>query len=356
MHILFLGPLWNGSTSLQRFSALVRLGHQLTPLDTSAPVETSLLQRWGARIGHRLRHPLDTMCANQKLLSLTRSHSFDVLWLEKALTVRARTLGEVKTRNPETIIVGYSPDDMANPLNTSRFLIDGLPLYDAYITTKSYNVSELKAMGVRQPLFLAKAFDPAVHYPRSVSLDERARLGGAVGFIGAFEEERALSMLAVARAGISVKWWCLNAKSSWSRKHSNLQVVPQPLWGDAYSRALSSFDINLCFLRKMNRDVQTARSIEIPACGGFMLAERTAEHLELFHEGREAEFFGDTAELIDKARFYLAHPDIRKRIAHAGWQRCQDSGYSNDQRLSSILSHLSESGSKCKRPAEVGPR
>jgi spore maturation protein CgeB len=73
--------------------------------------------------------------------------------------------------------------------------------------------------------------------------------------------------------------------------------------------------------------------VEIPACGGFMLAERTAEHLELFDEGLEAEFFASDDELIDKCRRYLGDEDARGAIARRGHERCIASGYSNAGRL-----------------------
>jgi spore maturation protein CgeB len=119
--------------------------------------------------------------------------------------------------------------------------------------------------------------------------------------------------------------------------HSHLTIEPHELLGLDYARALNSFDINLCFLRKLNRDLQTTRSVEIPACGAFMLAERTDEHLALFEEGVEAEFFGSDDEMIDKTRYYLAHAEARRRIAAAGLERCRRGRYSYHERLLDML-------------------
>ena len=72
----------------------------------------------------------------------------------------------------------------------------------------------------------------------------------------------------------------------------------------------------------MNRDLQTTRSVEIPACGAFMLAERTEEHLELFEEGKEAEFFGSRDELLQKVRYYLTHAEDANRLPPPAAERC----------------------------------
>jgi spore maturation protein CgeB len=116
----------------------------------------------------------------------------------------------------------------------------------------------------------------------------------------------------------------------------------RPFWGDDYARAICAFDINLCFLRKCNRDRQTTRSIEIPACGAFMLAERTDEHLRLFEEGKEAEFFSTEGELLDKTRYYLEHGDSRRNIAARGIQRCVRDAYSYPERLQKVLAIIAK--------------
>jgi hypothetical protein len=170
----------------------------------------------------------------------------------------------------------------------------------------------------------------------AVSAAERERVGGGVGFVGSWEAARAESMLHLARAGIDVRVW----GNRWERqqaRHPKLRIEGRALYGDDYGRAINAFDINLCFLRKLNRDLQTQRSVEIPACGVFMLAERTDEHCGLFEEGREAEFFGSDDELLVKVQHYLAHPDQRRAIANAGRERCLRDGYSYHDRLLEML-------------------
>jgi spore maturation protein CgeB len=80
------------------------------------------------------------------------------------------------------------------------------------------------------------------------------------------------------------------------------------------------------------KDLQTTRSIEIPACGAFRLAERTNEHLELFSEGKEVEIYETNKELLEKVTCYLIHEQERQRIAQAGRERCIRSGYSNHEK------------------------
>jgi spore maturation protein CgeB len=71
-----------------------------------------------------------------------------------------------------------------------------------------------------------------------------------------------------------------------------------------------------------------------------MLAERTDDHRRLFEEGREAEFFDSFDELLEKCRYYLAHPEERRAIAAAGRQRCLDDDYSYGARLRQVLAEV----------------
>jgi spore maturation protein CgeB len=111
--------------------------------------------------------------------------------------------------------------------------------------------------------------------------------------------------------------------------------------GSAYARALRAARINVAIMSgpvsgASQGDETTTRTFEIPACGGFMLHERSAELQELFEEDREVACFDGVEELTGKIAFYLANPDARERIARAGHARCVPA-YSYDARMQGLL-------------------
>lgn len=338
MRILYVGDLWHGSTALHRMIALQELGHKVVGIDTTPPVSNTD-RRLITRILRRCGYPPDLAKANRQIISLNESDCFDILWVDKGLTISPTTLLTVRKYRPACRIMSYSPDDMLNPRNQSHRYLDSVPIYDLHVTTKTHNISELKMLGARDVFFVAKGFDPNVHKPMQLSVDEQRSWGADVGFIGDFEQNRYRLMLAVADSGIDV----VVRGPRWDRyvnSHPHLLVKPGWIVGKEYAKAISATKINLGFLRKANRDRSTTRSIEIPACGAFLLAERTDEHLDLYTEGTEAEFFEGKNELIAKITYYLHHEAERTRIAAAGRTRCLVSGYSNHDQLKTVLDYL----------------
>ncbi len=341
MHLIYVGPLVYGGTCLQRLRALEHLGHQVLPVDTCPLAVAARERSFRERVRRKLLNPMDLAGANSRILRLAREEQPQVLWVDKGLTIRPETLKMARSMAPGLVCVSYSPDDMMNPRNQSRRYIAGIPLYDLHVTTKSYNVAELTEAGAKRVLFVDNAFCPFVHRPLSLTPAEKDRFGGQVGFIGHYENERARLLSFLAEQGIRVKVWG-SWPRRWRSRHPNLLITGMPVWGDDYARAIGAFDINLAFLHKGNRDLQTTRSIEIPACGGFMLAERTPEHQRLFREGTEAAFFGSREELLEKVRYYLNHPEERRQVAAAGRERCITRGYSNVDRLKQVIKAIEE--------------
>jgi spore maturation protein CgeB len=338
---LYVGDTSPGTTSEQRARALSSLGLRVTPIspyDFVSPHRNkhSIQRRLyllGLPVSYSEPHGL-----NKAIVDGVRRVKPDIVWIDKGWFVWRETLEKIVMDDPRCLFIGFSPDDMSARHNRSHDFDRHLHLYHAFLTTKSYNVSELRAAGCSKVIFVPNSFDPDTHRP--IPADHLTqRFHAPVSLVGTFEAERAASLRKLAEAGLPIRIWGSFWKE-WGRPPAGVIVEGRDVIGDDYARVISASDINLCFLRKINRDLQTTRSVEIPAAGGFMLAERTEEHLDLFEEGVEAEFFGSDEELIDKCRYYLAHPDHRKRIAEAGRFRCVKSHYDYRSRLTEALRNI----------------
>lgn len=339
LRILFVGQTVPGSRTLQRIRALGELGHVVTVVPTQ-PEGATYEDAPGLpeRLRHRLRIPADPAHANAAILGHLAVVPFDVLWLERAVTIRARTLREAKRRAPQLRIVWYAEDDMMNPRHLTRWTEQALPLFDLWVTTKSMNAEpqEMPARGVRRVLFVDNSYDPAIHRPVEVTSDDARMFGAAVSFVGTYEAERARSLVHLARAGVDVRVWG-NGWGRLSERPARLRVEDQPVYDDDYARVVAASTINLCFLRKDNRDLQTCRSIEIPAMGGFMLHERNHEIGRMFAENEEAAYFDGDDELVDACRAYLADESRRGLVAAGGHRRVTSNPFRHHDRLALIL-------------------
>lgn len=337
MKILFIGDLWKGSTALQRLNAMKEL-HHCDQID-STPEINSIWDKYLQMIVIKLRWYLDLAGLNDRILYQVSNNKYDIVWIEKGMRVYPGTLKKIKQLLPACKIISFSPDDMHNPLNQSIWYNRSIGVYDLHVTTKSYNVPELKKLGAKKVFFVDKSFDPGIHRKMKLSSGDIGKYGCDVGFIGSWEKDRFLHLLFLAQSGIKVtirgETW-----KKYTQLHPNLVIIPKNEWAEEYAKVLNATKINLCFLKKLNRDLQTARSIEIPACGGFMLAERTEEHQRLFREDVEAVFFSSKEELVEKVRYYFNNDAEREKIALEGYQRCLVSGYDNTSMLLKVFQFI----------------
>ncbi|MEE9368545.1 MAG: glycosyltransferase [Pontiella sp.] len=341
LKIFFISNLGYGSSGLQRKTALQDLGHVITPFDWA------VYAKGGSKITRSLRGRTAMGKAirslNADLVAFARQHRYDLVWIEKGIWFYPETVASLRGTG-NAILLHYTPDP-AITYHKTRHFIRSIPVYDVMVTTKRYELDKYRQHGAKHLILIGQAFDSTIHKTYTHSPEELANYQSDVCFIGHCEKHYLDLARAVACAANGLSIW----GGPWERK-----IIFRPwlkrvyrgdnLWGNDYGKALSAAKIGLCFLTKLALETSTSRSIEIPACGTLLLAERTDEHLELFEEGKEAEFFDGKTELCEKIEYYLQHSDERERIAAAGRKRCQTSNYSNQGRLSSILNQVASLG------------
>ena len=101
--------------------------------------------------------------------------------------------------------------------------------------------------------------------------------------------------------------------------------------------------VNLCLVRRANRDGHVMRSFEIAAVGGCMLAEDTDEHREIFGpDGEAVLYFRTPEEAGARARALVANPTERARLSASIRTRIVAGRHTYRERLASMLDATAE--------------
>jgi hypothetical protein len=336
LHILNIGPA--SGTSLHRAAAMRRLGHRVTLIDPRALLPRSVwLSRWLNRTGAAGVGAL----IDDTLVAAAAAAAADVVWVDQGVLLGRRLLKRLRQRRAP--IVNYIIDDPFGGRDGRRFdrLIDALPLYDLVTVPRAINVAEARAAGARDVHRVCMTADELAHRPRSLNAGDTDRYGSQVCFIGTWMPERGPFIHALLQAGLPVSIW----GDHWT-KAACWQALA-PCWrgpavhnADEYAKIIQTAFIALGLLSKGNRDQHTTRSMEIPALGGLLCAERTEEHLALYEEGREAVFWRDEGECVTLCRALLQSPARRHEIALAGRGRQMRNGMFNETVIAGILARL----------------
>ena len=342
LRILYVAAMCHGWYGEYRKRSLERLGHTVIPLDPERFQNAgNALTR---RIHFRLQMGAPVAQLNAAVLLLAQQHHVDLVWFDKPLWIRIPTLRRL--RQMGIVTVDYMIDNPFGPRNDPGFglYVRAIPEYDLHVQQRDISVQAYIARGARRMVKVQTAFEPTVHFPPPPGLSDRDRTR-QVSFIGTPYDDRAEFLTSIWRDdNLPIT---ISGPAVWKRRLTKdacsvLYPCDGELYDAAYREGIWKSRINLSFLTHGNQDEYAHKSFEIAACGGFLLAERSAGHRERFVEDEEAVFFSDKKECAAKIRRYLDDEPARRKIAEAGQRRAVASGYDNDTQMRKIFASVEE--------------
>ncbi|HWP37038.1 MAG TPA: glycosyltransferase [Gemmatimonadales bacterium] len=304
-----------------------------------------MLDRYGiaGRILRRGVRPAVVSATNLGLLARARRFRPDILLIVKGRDYWPSILRRIK-RETGAFLVNFATDDPFNGKTTSRHLLKTIPVYDLYASPRRAVLEDIRRAGCRRVAYVRFGYKPSVHYPETPGTpEEEARFACDVAFIGGADSDRAaffedlLGRLLKQLPGV-----CLALYGGYWALYPRLRDFARGLAvGRDYRLAISGAKVVVNLVRRANRDGHVMRTFEVPACGGFMLAERTHEHEEIFPAGSGVDFFGSVEELVEKIAFYLRNDDARRRMARRARETVVFGRHTYKDRLGELVDLLS---------------
>lgn len=344
MRVLYLGASSPSSTSGHRAEALRRLGCHVDVLDPYQAVEPHTRGLLGA-LHYRTGYLMIRSVVNQWLRTqLARHPGHDLCWVDNGELLSLTALQQLKAHATQLVL--FNHDDPSGTRDRARFMTlrSAIPAYDLCVVVRPMNVAEFQALGARDVLRVWMSHDEVAHRPIDEARPVDPLYDNDIVFIGRRMkgEGRDLFMLDLIRQGLKPAIWGDNWQSS------DVWPALQPYWrgqslsGQAYVDAIRGARLCIGMLSKGNRDQHTTRTMEIPAAGGLLCAQRTDEHLQLYRDGEEAVFWSSAQECAAHCHALLANPSLREKIRQAGRRRLLANQVGNEDLCRAVLKRLAD--------------
>jgi hypothetical protein len=269
-----------------------------------------------------------------------KKQEYDLCWVDGGEWVTPKVINLLRQHAPK--IVSYSIDDPLGPRDGPRFKAyrKSLPDYDLNAVVRNENVAEAYALGAVDVLRVYRSADEVSHAPRKLSEIDHKAWDSDVLFLGTWFPERGPFLLDLIKRGVPLTI----RGSGWQKAPEWPELKAywrgSSIMGDDYAKAIQCAKVNLGMVSKANRDLHTTRSLEIPALGGLLCAERTIEHTQMYEEGKEALFWDNAEECALICQLALEDETRLQAIAKAGMQRLNRNSHLNQQIMQLIIASV----------------
>mgnify|MGYP002852404884 CR=1 FL=1 len=140
----------------------------------------------------------------------------------------------------------------------------------------------------------------------------------------------------ISKAGIDIRLYTYPLTERERILLEGIDVYPPVSYGTEMPCLFKSSKINLNpTLRNITSGI-SLRALDIIGCGGFLLINEQPEAIEAFENGKEAVFYSDLGDALEKVKYYLVHDEERKKVAYNGYLKARRD-FNYEDRISFIL-------------------
>ncbi len=339
MKILIIGSFREIALEKTYAHNLKLLGHEIIPVETFVGFHDMTESLFG-KVWHKLQITRIRQKVNKVIIQRYREVKPDVVLIFKGEDITPDTLQEL--RSEEGILVNYNPDHpfyFEKETVSSKNITECISMYDLYLTYSQEIKEQLSREGV--PAGCIPFGYDARMIKKAQNLNKEVP---SFLFVGAWDQDRE-EWLSQMTDKVNLE---IYGNQDWSLMSRGKEVATsfqnRYLIGEEYANVVSRSAgvINLLRPQNMREQSHNMRTFEVPGYGGVLISQRTDEQMSYFEEDKEAIFFSDIEELIDKLDFLVRNPNHARQIKEQALNRSETSGYSYFDRAKALSNMIGE--------------
>jgi len=270
-------------------------------------------------------------------LSQVDSFKPKVVLIFKGMEISKWSLKRVKSMG--IVLVNYNldhPFKFESLGSGNRFVREAIPYYDLHVTYSRLIERQLKDRFHVKTSVLPFGYQLSdLDYKQLKYNEEIVR----VCFIGNPDAKRVSLIRFLAEKKIKIDVYGYK----WNRflKESEYIRLFDQVHGFEYWKTLAQYRVQLNILREQNAQSHNMRTFEVPAAGGIMLTQRTAEQAEFFEPGKEIFFYDNQNDTLSQCKMLLNLDKVEaENIRRAAREKSVKMDYSYKRRAIDLVALL----------------
>jgi spore maturation protein CgeB len=334
--ILVVNGAWEGAKGWGAARALEELGQQVTLFDdwnfgfARYTVATSLLRlaAWVGPVGRIL-----TRLSSIRFRRVAARARPELILVIRGDRVEPEAVAAAK-KAAGAVAINWFPD---NPLLVPA-LLQAARVYDRLYVKDSYVLGELRKLGIDHVGYLGQCCAPELHRTVPMTPAQQAFYGSDLAMVGVPYPLRLRYLEQLT--DFNLKIWVDHPLVRLPRRSVvRRYTIRHKAFGLEQTRVFNAARIILNTHHPQDIHGLNLRTFEAAGCGAFQLVDWKADLERFFEPDREIVAFRSLLELRERARYYLAHSEERRRIAERAQKRAHVE-HTYRQRMLAILGDL----------------
>ncbi len=230
---------------------------------------------------------------------------------EIVLTVKGETLSKgliESIKKPNNKVVNWFPD----PLNTWDLMVEIAPYYDYFLHFDPLIVKKLRTIGYKNTFYLPFAAEITKDQSHSGKIYD-------ISFVGTYSKDREKKLSYLTNFDLNI-WGDPRWFTSSLRQFTKGGRISQ----NAMKKIIEKSKININIHHNLSKKGANLRTFEVTGACGFLLSDYMEDIMNLYAINKELVCYRTAEELQSKAKYFLTHDLLRKKIAARGYKKAKE--------------------------------